>query len=700
MPRMALLPIHFFTIVLNGEPFIRHHIDVLKELPFPWHWHVIEGVAALNHDTAWSRRNGGTIPLGFHQQGVSVDGTSAYLDGLALNFPRNVSIYRKQGGAFWDGKIEMVRAPLARIREQCLLWQVDADELWTVEQICRVQDLFALHPEKTAAYFYCHYFVGENLVATTRGAYGNQTSYEWLRVWRYRPGLQWISHEPPRLGQQDEKGKWIDLATVNPFLHADTEPLGLVFQHYAYVTDDQLRLKESYYGYREALQHWRKLQAAEKFPTRLSEFFPWVNDATLVDRTGSQRIQPLAQKNILGQWRFRHHESRPTEPRTILFVRPDAIGDTVLAASMIPLIREKHPHAKLVIVCQDPSAELYEASPFVDEIISVNRQMAIDSPDYRNRIASRLQALGADLCLNSVCSREPLTDFLALSSLATTRVAHEGTTELIDAETKERHDRLYSKLIPTSAKPTAELDRHRDFLSGIGIDVQVLRPTIWLTPEDEIFGEDFFQQHRLQPERTIALFAGAQADVRIYPHYGQAIAEIDGREELVVIAVGSKSDHAINQQHLDASSGPSLNVSGTLNLRQTAALLKRCRLAVGGETGLAQIACAVGTPKVIVLGGGHFGRFMPYSPLTSVVCLPLECYGCNWFCRYARPYCVKDIIPKALTEAIRRTWAEGSGKPRVFVQGSSLWQNAAGMPKWKGFERWLDPASAEIIRVG
>src|SRR3954449_12884090 len=55
------LPVHFFTIVLNGEPFIRYHLDVFRRLPFRWHWHVIEGVASLVHDTAWSVAAGGAL---------------------------------------------------------------------------------------------------------------------------------------------------------------------------------------------------------------------------------------------------------------------------------------------------------------------------------------------------------------------------------------------------------------------------------------------------------------------------------------------------------------------------------------------------------------------------------------------------------------------------------------------------------------
>jgi hypothetical protein len=129
------LPVHFFTIVLNGEPFIRHHIGEFLQLPFEWHWHIVEGVADLRHDTAWSVRTGGRVPAGFDRMGLSVDGTSEYLDALVREHPTRVTVHRRPAGQCWDGKREMVSAPLAHIEEVCLLWQVDADELWTAAQL-------------------------------------------------------------------------------------------------------------------------------------------------------------------------------------------------------------------------------------------------------------------------------------------------------------------------------------------------------------------------------------------------------------------------------------------------------------------------------------------------------------------------------------------------------------------------------------
>ncbi|WP_377475544.1 MAG: FkbM family methyltransferase [Microcoleus anatoxicus] len=291
------MPIHFFTIVLNGEPFIRYHIEVLQQLPFKWHWHIIEGVADQKHDTAWMLSLGGKITDELHCRGRSKDGTSDYIDEIARLYPKNITVYRKPEGIFWDGKREMVNAPLENIKEECLLWQVDADELWTAEQICTARQMFINHPEKTAAFYWCWYFVGENLVISTRNCYAQNPAQEWLRTWRFKPGCVWIAHEPPRLAEPLSDRAWRDVAEVNPFLHEDTERKGLVFQHFAYATLEQLGFKEQYYGYKNAVAEWSKLQVETKFPVRLGDYLSWVQDGTMIDRAESFGVAPIARRD-------------------------------------------------------------------------------------------------------------------------------------------------------------------------------------------------------------------------------------------------------------------------------------------------------------------------------------------------------------------------------------------------------------------
>lgn len=322
--QLSILPVHFFTMVLNGEPFIRYHFEIFKQLPFKWHWHIVEGVADLKHDTAWSLKLGGKITDTLHQDGHSKDGTTEYLDEIARQYPQNITVYRKSKGIFWSGKREMVNEPLFNIHEECLLWQVDADELWTVEQICTARQMFIDNPDKTAAYYWCWYFVGENLVIRTRNCYAQNPQQEWLRTWRYTPGSVWVAHEPPRLAEPLPNGQWRDIASVNSFTHDETENLGLVFQHFAYVTLEQLQFKEEYYGYMNAVSQWQKLQTQTRFPVLLREYFPWVGDATQVDKANSCGVVPIAHKQDNSDiWQFLQPET--LQELTVKQMKPSPI---------------------------------------------------------------------------------------------------------------------------------------------------------------------------------------------------------------------------------------------------------------------------------------------------------------------------------------------------------------------------------------
>ena len=308
------LPVHFFTIVLNGEPFIRYHLDMFRSLPFPWHWHVVEGVASLVHDTAWSVAGGGRIEPSWHADGLSVDGTTAYLDEVAAAEPQRTTLYRKRPGQFWDGKREMVSAPLPRITQECLLWQVDADEFWTADQIVAVRNLFLEQPDRTAAYYWCDYFVSPEAVVTTRYGYAANPRDEWLRTWRYRPGDPWQRHEPPVLARR-RRIISVDLGYTDPFLHDETEAVGAVFQHFAYATEEQVRFKESYYGYVDGVEAWQSLRKAVRKadgPLRLRDHLPWVEDDTLVDLAERRHVRPIARASGGdGAWVFSPPEEDP-----------------------------------------------------------------------------------------------------------------------------------------------------------------------------------------------------------------------------------------------------------------------------------------------------------------------------------------------------------------------------------------------------
>ncbi|ANI98746.1 hypothetical protein A8O14_00700 [Polynucleobacter wuianus] len=287
------LKIHFFTIVLNGMPFIEKHIERFSKISPAWHWHIIEGVADLKNDTSWSIANGGEIDSSFHKDGLSIDGTSEYINSLKEKYPTQISIYRKLKGEFWNGKKEMVNAPLPFIIEESLLWQIDVDEFWSTTQMNNAYQLFINNPNKFSAFYWCEYFVGRDIVISTRGGYANNPAFEWERTWRFLPHFRWASHEPPTLVEKTFSGEIKVVRNRGIFSHQETEANGLVFRHLAYVDENQLRFKEKYYGYKDAISDWGRLQANKAFPTKLSSYFNWVNDDTLADKTSNLGIMSM-----------------------------------------------------------------------------------------------------------------------------------------------------------------------------------------------------------------------------------------------------------------------------------------------------------------------------------------------------------------------------------------------------------------------
>ena len=271
--------IHFFTIVLNGMPFIQAQYAFMRSLTeygIDWSWHIVEGVADLKHDTSWSVANGATITERLHTNGLSNDGTTEFLNQIEEQDRPFIKLYRKPAGEFWDGKLEMVNAPLGNVPPGSLLWQLDVDEFWTPSQIDTIRELFLRDLQLTSAMFWCDFFVGPNLKVVNRRCYGNHPEYEWKRVHRMATDSRWLSHEPPVM--TGTNGKCLS--------HRETEDLGCVFKHQAYVMKKQLAFKEDYYGYCGAVGCWQRLQEA-KMPVMLKDFFPWVHDNAIVDYSGA-----------------------------------------------------------------------------------------------------------------------------------------------------------------------------------------------------------------------------------------------------------------------------------------------------------------------------------------------------------------------------------------------------------------------------
>lgn len=249
------------TICLDAWPMISWHLPVFNRLSIKWRWHVVEGVADNIRDTAWCKKM---------EPRLSRDGTTEYINSIRRH-PR-VRIYQQQ---LWPGKVSMFQHVANQIKEPCCLLEVDSDELWETWQIEKIVEQFDRLPTYNCARFDCVYMVGQNIRTVGRNCYGANAG-EWLRAFRFAPGMEWRSHEPPFLAGVNGPHECC-------MSNETSRELGLVFWHYAYCFPAQVALKERYYGYANAGEFWARLQANTKWPTPLRKWLPWVQDDAIAD---------------------------------------------------------------------------------------------------------------------------------------------------------------------------------------------------------------------------------------------------------------------------------------------------------------------------------------------------------------------------------------------------------------------------------
>lgn len=679
-PRVPL-KIHFFTIVLNGIPFVEAHIGEMLKLPFDWHWHIVEGVASLSHDTAWSAAKGGRIDASLHRNGLSNDGTSEYLDELARTHPSRVTVYRKLDGQLWDGKIEMVRAPLARIGEECLLWEIDVDEMWTAALFGRTRDKFIDDPDRSAAYFLCHFFF-KNLVVTSANTYGNHLAYEWLRVWRFRPGDHWLSHEPPRLCRKSGDGtSWVDLATLNPFTHGETLRDGLVFRHYAYVLPAQLRFKEIYYGYRDALMQWEHLPSDG--PVRLRDHLSWIEDSAIAEDSLRYGIAPpvITRDGTLAPaapaatdaslYRAAKSGVNLADCASILVVKLDNLGDVVLLSPFLRELRRNAPRALITLLVRPQSYDLVRTCPYVNRVIAVTPRGHAGEFDCHDEKFPAVYRGGAfDLAIAPRWDIDESNAGLIARLSGARRVIgfSEGTNQR-KAIANRGFDRNYSEVL-AKISPDHEVVQNLALLRFMNGSVESDRLEVWFGRDDATRAAALLAP--LGDHPIVAICPGASHIGKMLPTSTlvQILASALPDQRFVVL--GTVSD-AARIAPLNAVFGERvLSLCGQTKLSETLAILERCQTAITMDAGPAHFAAAVETPVVVFsmhprIGGDDTldlapARFGPWCrDDRKLIIQPERAWpgcetGCRW--RHVLPHCIGNIDVGAASEQIRR-FADG-----------------------------------------
>ena len=319
----------------------------------------------------------------------------------------------------------------------------------------------------------------------------------------------------------------------------------------------------------------------------------------------------------------------------VAIVRTDNIGDFVLwLDSVAALLKQFEGHSK-TLIANSTWCELAEKLPFWDNIIPIETGRFIKSPVYRASVLRRVSRMGFEIAIQPAYSRYYLIgDTIIRFTQARERIGSFGNLTNILPWQKRISDRWYTRLLKADPKPITELQRNEEFVRAIGnTDFRATLP--FLPKVSEL-------SNTLRIERPYFIICpGASWYGRQWPteNFAKLIDKIGFYTDWTAVLCGSHADYHLCVEVAASATRDSINLAGKASLNEFIEIIRDAKVLVGNESAAVHIASAVGTPSICILGGGHFGRFLPYKYKTERFGVPpvsvfhsMDCFGCNWTC--------------------------------------------------------------------
>ena len=320
----------------------------------------------------------------------------------------------------------------------------------------------------------------------------------------------------------------------------------------------------------------------------------------------------------------------------LLIFRVGHLGDTVIGLPALWAVRRQLPHARITLLTnidrKNPAyispADVLPQTGLVDEYIAYptnTRLLSRSGALLRLAIALRKERFDAALYLMP----RARTDRQLSRDRAFFRLA--GTPRVLGIDFLEKHRLDYPITFPTP-----RVDTESDFLLSLvhdaGFPPHVIETNL-LLEDSETSAADRWLADSIGgtlPDKLIAVGIGAKWEFKRWSEekYQNVISDLVQRKGCYPIIFGGPEDRKAGDRLIDTW-GAGANACGELSIRESAALLGKCKLYLGNDTGTMHLAAAVGLPCVALFSSmDYVDRWLPIGADHRIFRTVDRCEGC------------------------------------------------------------------------
>lgn len=346
-------------------------------------------------------------------------------------------------------------------------------------------------------------------------------------------------------------------------------------------------------------------------------------------RTSRQELR-LAGLRLAGA----RHAKRPKAARlrNLLLIRPDHLGDVLFLTPGLRALRKALPGVRITLMVGPWSADVVRDNPDVDAVLTCpfpgfERRPKSDLIAPYRLLAETARRLRRDAFDAAVALRFDhwWGAWLAAEASIPTRIGYdtpETRPFLTDAlsYSADRHEVLQNtRLLRRLAPDMPDLPGLTHFVIP---DVDREWASEWL------LGRGASDSRPL-----VAIHPGAGAAVKQWPpeQWAAIAGKLISERGAQVLLTGGPAERGLVDAVQRSLGQPVLDAAGQTSLGQLAALLARCRLVLGSDSGPLHLAVAVGAPTMHLYGPVDAAKFGPWGAAERHVVVRTDwpCAPCN-----------------------------------------------------------------------
>jgi heptosyltransferase-2 len=328
---------------------------------------------------------------------------------------------------------------------------------------------------------------------------------------------------------------------------------------------------------------------------------------------------------------------------------PNWIGDGIMCLPAIRACKHYFPDEHLAVAAKRYLADIFLNIPEIDEIIPLPDRWT----GLPGAAALRNKHFARGVLFTNSFSSALLFRLAGIRSLA--GYARDGRGWLL-------MDRV---------PPTAEPAHHQFYYLNIIEHLSGQRSrrdfpaALAVSAAEKGWAQGFLQEQGIAPERPLLAISptAAYGSAKAWPpdRFREIIRRWgEAHPGAAVLLLGSPSE----QQRIAAIAaglpGSILNLAGRLDLRRSIAVLSRCRLFIGNDSGMMHIAAALAVPLVAVFGPTEPGRTAPLAARFRLLHHGADCAPCRRRECPTDHRCMTAVGVHEVLEAAMKLWEGGT----------------------------------------